>query len=302
MPGDRLTYKFSRPPIPKKREAFIILDRLIRSLNRNMLMGIIFALILLLGLFDYTTGFELTFSFFYLIPVMIATWYLGDNEGVLFALICSFTWAASNRLAGQTYSHEIIRYWNTGIRLSIFLVVAKILGSQRTLLLREQTLSRTDFVTGIHNGREFYNRSDLEILNSRRFGHPLTVAAMDVDGFKQVNDTLGHQKGDELLWIIGQTMASTIRKTDFVARMGGDEFALLFPDTDQSGARFALGKIKDALTAKMNEMNYRVTFSFGAVTFLAPNELTDAILGKADQLMYAAKESGKNRIIQQTIG
>ena len=259
------------------------------------------ALIALLGFLDYITGFEIALSFFYLIPIGIATWYLGRKEGVAFALISSLVWAVSNRLAGEPYSHEIIRYWNTGIRLSIFLVVVEILGNQRALLINEQSLSRTDFLTGINNRREFYSRANLEILNSRRFNHPLTVVVMDVDSFKEVNDKQGHQAGDILLKIIAQTIQSAIRKTDMIARMGGDEFALLFPDTDQEGAFHVLEKVKNVIAEKMRGMNYQVTFSFGAATFSAPQASTDELLSKADQLMYSAKLRGKNQIVYQTI-
>lgn len=270
-------------------------------MDRRVIMTFTLALIALLGFLDYFTGFEIAFSFFYLVPIGIAAWYLSRKEGIAFALISSLAWAVSNRLAGERYTYEVIRYWNTGIRLSIFLVVVEILGNLRLSLVHEQSLSRTDFLTGINNRREFYARANQEILYSKRFNHPLTVVVMDVDSFKEVNDKQGHQAGDVLLKIIAQTILSTIRKTDVVARMGGDEFALLFPDTDQEGACRALTKVKDVITEKMKERNYQVTFSFGAVTFLTPLDSIDETLSKVDQLMYSAKLSGKNEIAYQTV-
>ena len=277
------------------------LDQIIAGLDRRTVIVLSLVTAVILGTLDYVTGFEIAFSFFYLIPVGIVTWYIGKKEGIALAFLCSVCWAISNYLAGQTYSHQFVYYWNAVIRFGMFLGVVQILNNLRLSLLQAQTLSCTDFVTGINNGRELYRRADLEILNSNRFGHPLTVVVMDVDGFKQVNDTLGHQKGDELLRIIGQTMLLSIRKTDFVARTGGDEFALLFPGTDPNGAHFIIEKLKDTLVDKMNEMDLEVTFSFGAVTFRAPLAFADAVLNKADKAMYSAKGRGKNQIAYQTI-
>lgn len=285
----------------KMRKILSHLDQLLVRLDLRVLMAFVVGLVLLLGILDYVTGFEISFSFFYIIPIGIATWYLSRKDGLVIALLSSFTWAVSNRLAGETYSHEFIRYWNTGIRLSMFLVIVEILGNLRTSISHERSLSRIDFLTGIYNRREFYDRANQEILNSRRFNHPLTVAVMDVDSFKEVNDKQGHQSGDALLKIIAQTILSTIRKTDVVARVGGDEFALLFPNTEEEGAFHALEKVKNVITKKMHEMNYQVTFSFGAATFSIPQNSTDELLSKADQLMYNAKANGKNKIVHQTI-
>ena len=262
----------------------------------------VFLVISMLGVVDFATGFEVAFSFFYLFPVVMATWYLGHKEGQATAFLCTFIWAASNRLAGEFFANEFIRYWNTGLRFGMFILFAELLHGLKLALLHEQTLSRTDFLTGINNRREFYSRTNLEILHARRYKHPITLALLDVDSFKRVNDTLGHSEGDKLLKIIAQAISSTIRKTDTVARMGGDEFAIIFPDTDPNGARHALEKLKAILASKMSEAEMPVTFSLGAVTFLSVPESADDMLHKADKLMYTVKEHGKNDIAYQTVG
>lgn len=271
-------------------------------LNRRVMLVFVFLVISLFGVVDYMTGFEVAFSYFYLIPVVMATWYLGHKEGRATAFLCTFIWAASNRLAGEFFANEFIRYWNTGMRFGMFILFAELLHSLKFALLHEQTLSRTDFLTGINNRREFYDRADLEILHARRYKHPVTLALLDVDSFKHINDTLGHSEGDKLLKIIAQTISSAIRKTDVAARMGGDEFAIIFPNTDPNGARHALEKIKTILASKMSEAEMPITFSLGAVTFLSVPESADDMLNKADQLMYAVKGRGKNDIAYQTVG
>jgi diguanylate cyclase (GGDEF)-like protein len=277
------------------------IDKFITKLSRKTILISVLLFIFLLGILDFDSGFETTFSFFYLIPIAITTWYLGKTEGQIMVVLSIITWAVSNRLAGEVYSHEIIRYWNAGIRLVVFFLFAELLHGLQQALLHEQSLSRTDFLTGIYNSREFYERVNLEILRARRNGNPMTVAYMDLDSFKQVNDRHGHSEGDKLLKIIAQTASSVIRKTDVVARMGGDEFVFLFPDSDQTKARVALEKVKLALVNKMRESNLPITFSIGAVTFLSAPQSTDEMLHKADKLMYEVKESGKNEIAYLTL-
>jgi diguanylate cyclase (GGDEF)-like protein len=283
------------------RTAMPHIDKFISKLSRRTILISVLLFIFLLGILDFDSGFETTFSFFYLIPIAIATWYLGKTEGRIMVVLSIITWAVSNRLAGEVYSQEIIRYWNAGIRLIVFILFAELLYGLKLALLHEQALSRTDFLTGIYNSREFYERADLEILRARRNGNPMTVAYMDLDSFKQVNDRHGHREGDKLLKIIAQTASSVIRKTDVVARMGGDEFVFLFPDSDQTKARVALEKVKLALVNKMRESNLPITFSIGAVTFLSAPQSTDEMLHKADKLMYEVKESGKNEIAYLTL-
>jgi diguanylate cyclase (GGDEF)-like protein len=277
------------------------IDKFITKLSRKTILISVLLFIFLLGILDFDSGFETTFSFFYLIPIAITTWYLGKTEGQIMVVLSIITWAVSNRLAGEVYSHEIIRYWNAGIRLVVFFLFAELLHGLQQALLHEQSLSRTDFLTGIYNSREFYERVNLEILRARRNGNPMTVAYMDLDSFKQVNDRHGHSEGDKLLKTIAQTASSVIRKTDVVARMGGDEFVFLFPDSDQTKARVALEKVKLALVNKMRESNLPITFSIGAVTFLSAPQSTDEMLHKADKLMYEVKESGKNEIAYLTL-
>jgi GGDEF domain-containing protein len=254
------------------RKAMRHIEKFISKLSRRTILISVLLFIFLLGILDFCSGFETTFSFFYLIPIAIATWYLGKVEGRFMVVLSIITWAVSNRLAGEVYSQEIIRYWNAGIRLVVFFLFAELLHGLQLALLHEQALSRTDFLTGIYNSREFYERAELEILRARRNGNPMTVAYMDLDSFKQVNDRNGHSEGDKLL-----------------------------PDSDQLKARVALEKVKLALVNKMRESNLPITFSIGAVTFLSAPQSTDEMLHKADKLMYEVKESGKNEIAYLTL-
>jgi diguanylate cyclase (GGDEF)-like protein len=249
------------------------------------------------GYLDYKTGFEITFSFFYLIPIAIATWYIDRKTGYVIASLSIAIWIISNYMAGERYTYEIIRYWNAFIRLTVFIPLIWLLDEFKRALHHEHLLAHTDSLTGIPNSREFYFQVNAELLRASRFNSPFTIAYMDVDNFKQINDQFGHSEGDSILKSIAQSMLSNIRQTDIAARLGGDEFAVLLPNTDQSGAKFILDKVQNKLLEQMEKTNSKVTFSIGVVTFHIPPASVDELLRRADKIMYAVKAKGKNNII-----
>ena len=266
-----------------------------QSRSSNLL--IILSIVTVFGYLDYITGFEITFSFFYLIPMIIAAWYLGKNTGYFIALLCIIIWVATNWAAGEKYSNEIIRYWNAFFRLSIFLIIIWLVEEFKRALLHERLLAQTDYLTGIPNSREFYFQANAELMRASRSKQPITVAYIDVDFFKQINDQFGHMEGDSVLRAIAQSIRANIRKTDIVARLGGDEFAILLPNTDQNGAKYIMDKVLSKLAEQMERMAFNVTLSIGVVSFGLPPESVDDMLRKSDAILYEAKSGGKNKVI-----
>jgi diguanylate cyclase (GGDEF)-like protein len=161
-------------------------------------------------------------------------------------------------------------------------------------LEHEASLSRTDYLTGAANKRSFYESASVELDRSRRYARPFAIAYIDCDNFKYVNDHLGHYAGDEVLKTVSQTAKSILRATDFFARMGGDEFAVLFRETSDEAVQLAVPKLQRAFLEAMTSHNWPITFSIGTVTFLSPPESIDAMLNIADSLMYDVKQSTKN--------
>ncbi len=251
---------------------------------------------LLLGVVDYLTGTEVSFAFFYLIPVSFVAWFVGRRPGILFSLAGAGVWLAANRLAGETFSHPLISYWNTSTRLGFFVVVGLLLAGLRDVLDRERAVSRTDFLTGVVNRRAFYDLATRELQRAQRYGHPFTVAYIDLDNFKQVNDRFGHRTGDQLLKVVAQTVAAGLRSTDVVARLGGDEFAVLLTETGMESAQRALPKLREQLLAEMAQHRWPVTFSIGALACEAPPSSVEEMIRLADDLMYTVKAAGKNAI------
>ena len=162
------------------------------------------------------------------------------------------------------------------------------------LFFAEKELSRKDDTTGALNKRAFREVLSYEIKRTRRQLRPLTVVYIDLDGFKEVNDVLGHDTGDLVLKVVVWTMQSTLREVDAVARFGGDEFALLLPEASGQNARLVLDKIQKALKDAMKTYKWDITFSMGAVTFRNPPATADYMINTAEKAMRCVKRSGKN--------
>lgn len=175
--------------------------------------------------------------------------------------------------------------------------------SQINLVLqREKELARTDVLTGLANRRSFYESLQMERSRTVRYGRPITLAYVDLDNFKRVNDTLGHSVGDELLVCVASLLRNTLRASDLVGRLGGDEFAVLLPETGAQAAESLLQKLALVLNDAMRARNWPVTFSIGAAAFLDNPVPVEEMIRTADELMYSVKKSGKNRISVALMG
>jgi diguanylate cyclase (GGDEF)-like protein len=265
--------------------------------NRSSLFWIIAGSIVVvgIGIADIVTGSELAFALFYLIPIVMVTWFSGRTLGFVISVASTVMWVIADGLAGQSYSQPVIRYWNAFSRLSFFVLVTLLLPALKALE-REKGLARTDHLTGIANRHHFFEVAQSELDRSQRYKRPFTIAYIDLDGFKTVNDQWGHSIGDNLLCAVVNRAKSQLRKTDFMARLGGDEFIVLLPETDQNTAQTAVPKIQNTLMDEMRRNDWPVTFSIGVLTCLEAKITTDELIKRADSLMYSVKKNGKNAI------
>jgi diguanylate cyclase (GGDEF)-like protein len=278
------------------------MDKQLTKASYNPVMVTVFGILLvgILGLTDYFTGAELSFSIFYLIPIVLTTWYSGRYSGLVISFFAGATWLYSDLLTHSVYSSVFIPYWNASVRLGFFIITSTMLTSLRKSLKREQEIARTDSLTGAYNSRAFMERAEAELERAHRNNEPFTLAYMDCDNFKTVNDSLGHNVGDTLLCVLVETIKSTVRTYDTVARLGGDEFAILFPEMDAAHGRSALDRINKELLSTMQIYKWPVTFSIGAVTFSSQPASVNEMIKSADSLMYKVKDNGKNNILHQT--
>ena len=161
----------------------------------------------------------------------------------------------------------------------------------------EKTLASSDPLTGALNRRAFFDIAEYELNRSQRYEHAITLAYIDLDNFKAINDRLGHTVGDNLLETVTKTIASNIRSTDILSRFGGDEFVILLPETKTDAAEAFLGKIQYQLDQAMAAKSWPVSFSIGAITYPKAPPGVEEVIKKADMLMYEVKRSGKNRLL-----
>jgi diguanylate cyclase (GGDEF)-like protein len=169
-------------------------------------------------------------------------------------------------------------------------------------LEHERNLSRSDPVTGVANTRAFYEWSATEVERARRYHRPITFVYVDCDDFKVVNDQHGHAAGDEVLREVANALQDVVRDLDLVARIGGDEFAVVLSETDRTGALVAVGRLREGLQGAMARRGWPVTFSMGVASFLAGVTSVEDALRKADDLMYFAKRRGKSAVEFATFG
>lgn len=256
------------------------------------------AMVLGIAAVDYATGEELAFSVFYLVPVVSAAWVGRPEIAGLVAIAAGLAFPVSDLLAGDEPTASWVPVWNFAVRSGTYVVVAVLTRALRRALEHERELARIDPLTGALNARSFYELAERESARSRRNGQPLTVAYLDLDGFKGVNDTFGHAAGDDVLKEVSEALGIGTRPSDAVGRLGGDEFAVLFPETDAAAATNPLNRIRASIRKYAVRTGYEVSASIGAATFLRPPDDVNALLRAADELMYEAKNAGKDRIHQ----
>jgi len=277
------------------------INRQLERLSRPWLVAVASLATLFLGLVDYWTGEDLSFSIFYVAPLLLLAWYARREETYSCALLAALVWMAAE-VAGRSYYNAWAPFWNALVRFGFFLLVSHLVLRVKDLLHLQQSLAGTDNLTGLANGRIFYQRLGDEAQRAARYGRAFTIAYLDLDNFKQVNDTLGHAAGDQLLQAVARNLKRQVRSIDVTARLGGDEFALLLPETGFSEGSEALQKVQRELLAAMGKGDWPVTFSIGAVTFDGFEDDLDSLVRAADDLMYQAKRGGKNRLVHQLRG
>jgi diguanylate cyclase (GGDEF)-like protein len=245
---------------------------------------------------DYATGTELRVFPLYFLPVLAVALRLGRWPGLATAAVCALAWQLSNHLAGMRGSHAALGFANLAVMAVAFAAIALLGAAQREWLRRERAISRTDSLTGLLNGRGFYEAAAAEIARATRYRHPLTLAYVDLDDFKAINDRLGHARGDAVLVAVARALRRASRSTDLVGRLGGDEFVVLFPETGREAAEAALAKLRSRVGEAGSQDGSPVTASIGSVSFVKPPADVEVLVREADTAMYAVKASGKNAL------
>ena len=245
---------------------------------------------------DYLFGNAISVRPLYLVPVFVLALGGGQTVGRILAGIGLAALVVVDMLRLQTGVWTLPVYLNWLVGGGVFALTSQVGVGLKNIFDRERELARTDALTGMANRRAFCESAAREISRARRLPRPLTMVYIDVDNFKQVNDCFGHAVGDRLLEVIGEVMQRNLRLHDISARVGGDEFAVLLPETAHDAARFVVERLHKCLREAMHHQGWPVTFSIGVVTYGAPPATVEELIKAADQAMYAIKRVGKNMI------
>ena len=272
--------------------------RLIERRAIGEVMLIVVSLWMVVFVLDYVTGPKISCSIFYLLPIAVVSLRFGQRAGLLASVLGAITWFGADRLSGGDGFGGLIPVWNGLVRLGLFAIVSVLLVAVRDLLFAQRREARIDALTAVLNSRGFRERAQVELDRARRTGHPISIAYIDVDNFKRLNDARGHSAGDEALRRIGETFAACARSLDVVGRLGGDEFAIVFPDCGPAEVERVVLRSRAMLRPLCTEFD--VDLSVGIVTFDEVPPDLDTALRRADALMYVAKGAGRGFVRHDT--
>ena len=184
---------------------------------------------------------------------------------------------------------------------STLVVAGALIGSQRghveRLIERLSNAARTDSLTGLTNRRGFEELFDTELERARRSGRPLSVIVGDLDGFKTVNDRFGHAAGDRALERLSEIFQRVKRRIDTAARVGGEEFAIIAPESDHHAAYVLAERMRREVRDTFTGDRFPLTISLGVATFPRHGASAESLIGGADEALYAAKKLGRDRTV-----
>jgi len=249
-----------------------------------------------IGWGHYWVGPEVATSIFYVLPIFMMAWWVGNRAGVTIALLSAATWLLADLLSGHVYTNPIVPYWNFIAKFGLFLFLALTLRKLRMAFDHEKDYARKDSLTGIANSRAFLEMANVELNRARRYQTTLAVAYIDIDNFKRINDRYGHGIGDSVICAVAHTLRKRVRAIDVVARLGGDEFAILISDTSSESIRLLLQELHKDLGVTMEKIGWPITLSVGVAIFIVPPVDVEIMIKRADTLMYAVKNDGKNTL------
>lgn len=247
---------------------------------------------LAVGVIDVASGAEVHVVSLYFIPLVWAGWRLPRPLAVVVALLSTGVWMVALYLDGSRFSHAYVWVANFLTQGCAFLTVVLLVCQLRRQLLAEQARSRTDLLTGLLNRTGFTERAAQLLPLCRRHARPVCVVYLDLDNFKGANDRLGHDHGDLLLRLCGTLIGRCIRASDLAARMGGDEFVLLLPETDLASTLEVCRRVLALLEATPAFRAAGVSASLGVVVDEQALLEVDELLRRADAEMYRVKRRG----------
>lgn len=224
----------------------------------------------------------------YDLEVMVMTGYSAD-----------YSYEEAVRTGASDFIFKPFRFEELDLRIKRVLREATLKREKARLLKEMEHLAITDALTKLYNSRQFFRQIKLEIERNERYQHHLSLLILDIDHFKYYNDTWGHLEGDKVLMTIGRIINDCMRSMDTAYRYGGEEFAVLLPETDLKKACVVGYRIKDLIGQEEFDpepgVRQSITISIGA-SEIRPGEDATSFIRRADQALYRSKENGRNRL------
>lgn len=267
--------------------------------SKFSLLAIGYALVAVIAWVDFMSG-QLSMNLFYLVPVFLVGWFVDKRSVIVICLA-----AGISSLFDRVYDHPSNTpfgyFWDFTLETTYMILLGSMFATLREKHDKEVQLARIDPLTRVLNRRYLYEIAEKEIYRSSRYNRCFSVAYLDLDNFKAINDKKGHHVGDDLLCSVAGTIIDNIRCADMVARIGGDEFVVLLPETGAEEARSAMTKLQEQLLQTMEANDWAVSFSVGVVTYYSAPGSVDEMLKRADGLMYEVKSQGKNALKHEVV-
>jgi diguanylate cyclase (GGDEF)-like protein len=272
--------------------------KLTKFFERRSKLTVVFmaiALSILLGVLDFATRIEMHFLLLNLIPIFLGSWFISRDVGVTLAIFGSLVWFVSDSLSGRAYSSPWIAYWNLLMRSGVFVIFAFTQASLKSKLDELSNLASRDFITGLPNGRAFYELAAEEM--GRASGlEPMTLACIDVSGIQLVNERQGYPAGDQMMCTIAHTIRENVARPDLVGRLAGTTFAVLLPKTASSGANLALEQLHNVLKDERRKHSHPLNFYISAVACTKAPRTVAELMQEADSQMARMKNAKKDFI------
>ncbi|WP_020677787.1 GGDEF domain-containing protein [Geopsychrobacter electrodiphilus] len=256
----------------------------------------------LTGTLDYFTG-GYSFILFYLIPIFLGSWFINRTAGTLICIVSFGSSLLVNplRYVLHHYTHPSFYYWDISLEFIYLLLLSLMFSTLRAQFNTEREMSRIDHLTRALNRRGLLELVTYEMAQCSRHNRELSMAFLDLDNFKTINDQRGHAEGDRVLCAVVSTLRKTLRQADTIARVGGDEFVVMLPQTDAEAAGELLRKVQKQLLISMENQDWPVTFSIGLITYVTPQGTAEELIARVDQLMYSIKNRNKNGLLHRVV-
>lgn len=261
---------------------------------RRILISSILTMVLVF-IFDWITPHDIRLHLLYIFPLVMIVLHCERQFDTAIGFVLASTLQLATFIEHQYSLGPLATDMIVALASSsLSILLAK---SYRKNYLEALNLSATDWLTGLHNRRSFENITDIEIERQKRYGGVFSLAVIDLDGFKLLNDSRGHQDGDLALQLVAKVLVENTRHSDSTARLGGDEFAILMPNTLKDDCNLICRQLSRQIVNQMIKNGFAITASIGCASFDQSPDSTKSALAKADKAMYGAKAEGKNCVV-----